>query len=97
TAVRFFTVYGPWGRPDMALFKFTEAILKDEPIDVYGEGKMSRDFTFVDDLVEALVRLVQCVPSRPALGDSVPGDSLSPDAPYRLVNIGRGAPINLLD
>jgi UDP-glucuronate 4-epimerase len=97
TAVRFFTVYGPWGRPDMALFKFTQAILKDEPIDVYGEGNMSRDFTFVDDLVEALVRLVPCVPARSAFGEAISGDSLSPVAPYRLVNIGRGAPVALLD
>src|SRR5512138_173371 len=97
TAVRFFTVYGPWGRPDMALFKFTEAILKGEPIDVYGEGNMSRDFTYVGDLVEALVRLVPCVPAPSAFGDDIPGDSLSPVAPYRLVNVGRGSPVALLD
>ncbi len=97
TTVRFFTVYGPWGRPDMALFRFTEAILNDEPIDVYGNGEMSRDFTYIDDLVEALVRLVACVPSNPPSRTEAPGDSLSPVAPYRLVNIGRGAPVNLLD
>jgi UDP-glucuronate 4-epimerase len=97
TAVRFFTVYGPWGRPDMALFKFVDAMLKDEPIDIYGEGRMSRDFTYVADLVEAMVRLVPCVPAASAFGDSIPDDSLSPIAPYRVINIGRGAPVALLD
>ena len=97
TAVRFFTVYGPWGRPDMALFKFVDAILKGQPIDIYGEGRMSRDFTYVDDLVEAIVRLVPCVPAPPARGEGIPGDSLSPAAPFRVVNIGPGAPVGLLD
>jgi UDP-glucuronate 4-epimerase len=92
TVVRFFTVYGPWGRPDMALFKFVDAILKGKPIDVYGEGRMSRDFTFVGDLVEAIARLVPLAPERGAVSD---GDSLSPAAPYRAVNIGRGAPVEL--
>lgn len=92
TVVRFFTVYGPWGRPDMALFKFVDAILKGKPIDVYGEGRMSRDFTFVGDLVEAIARLV---PLAPARGTPSDGDSLSPAAPYRVVNIGRGAPVEL--
>lgn len=94
TALRFFTVYGPWGRPDMALFKFVEAALKDEPIDVYNHGKMERDFTYVDDLVEAIVRLLPVAPER---GASVgPFDSVSPVAPYRLVNIGNGQPVGLL-
>ena len=62
TAFRFFTVYGPWGRPDMALFKFVEATLKGEPIEVYGYGQMQRDFTYIDDLVEAIVRLIDCPP-----------------------------------
>ena len=97
TAVRFFTVYGPWGRPDMALFKFVDAILKRQPIDIYGEGRMSRDFTYVDDLVEAIVRLVRCVPAPPAPGAGIPDDSLSPAAPFRVVNIGPGAPTGLLD
>jgi len=97
TAIRFFTVYGPWGRPDMALFKFVDAMLADRPIDVYGEGKMSRDFTYIDDLVEAIVRLVPLAPSRENahLTDGV--DSLSATAPFRVVNIGRGQPIDLLD
>ena len=95
TAVRFFTVYGPWGRPDMALFSFVDAILDGRPIDVYGEGKMTRDFTYIDDLVESLVRLIDVVPN--AGGPAVPGDSLSPVAPWRIVNIGGGAPVRLMD
>lgn len=97
TALRFFTVYGPWGRPDMALFKFVDAILHGRPIEIYGEGRMSRDFTYVEDLVEAMVRLVPCVPSREMARESDGEDSLSPAAPYRVVNIGRGAPVGLLD
>jgi UDP-glucuronate 4-epimerase len=92
TVVRFFTVYGPWGRPDMALFKFVDAILKDKPIDVYGEGRMSRDFTFVSDLVESISRLVPLAPERGAQSD---GDSVSPAAAYRVVNIGGGSPVQL--
>jgi UDP-glucuronate 4-epimerase len=93
TVFRFFTVYGPWGRPDMALFKFVDATLRGEPIDVYGEGRMSRDFTFVEDLVEAIARLVPLAPERGAASDAA--DSLSPAAPYRVVNIGGGAPVEL--
>jgi UDP-glucuronate 4-epimerase len=94
TAFRFFTVYGPWGRPDMALFKFVAAALRGEPIDVYGHGEMKRDFTYIDDLVEAVVRLMDLPPRE---GDSVgPMDSLSPAAPYRVVNIGGGQPVGLL-
>ena len=94
TVFRFFTVYGPWGRPDMALFKFVKNILADEPIDIYNHGQMARDFTYVDDLVEALVRLCDVPPSD---GGSVPGiDSLSPAAPFRVVNIGGGCPVGLL-
>jgi len=93
TAFRFFTVYGPWGRPDMALFKFVDATLKGKPIDVYGEGRMSRDFTFIDDLVESIVRLVPVVPERGATSDAP--DTLSPAAPFRVVNIGGGAPVEL--
>jgi UDP-glucuronate 4-epimerase len=94
TFFRFFTVYGPWGRPDMALFKFTRAILAGEPIEVYGEGRMSRDFTYVDDLVESIVRLADVVPAE---ANRVEGDTLSPVAPYRLVNIGGGRPEPLMD
>ena len=92
TMLRFFTVYGPWGRPDMALFKFTSAILKGEPIDVYNHGNMRRDFTYVDDLVEGIVRLTAKAPSSNAVG---PMDSLSPVAPFRVVNIGNGSPVSL--
>jgi UDP-glucuronate 4-epimerase len=97
TAFRFFTVYGPWGRPDMAPIKFTDAILNDRPIDVYGEGNMSRDFTYIDDLVEAIVRLVDVVPSEDnrAAGHDVT-DTLSAHAPFRVVNIGGGRPVELM-
>lgn len=93
TSVRFFTVYGPWGRPDMALFKFVSAIQDDRPIDIYGEGKMRRDFTYVDDLVNALVRLAE---KPPVKGRPVKGDSLSAVAPYRVVNIAGGKPSELM-
>ncbi|MFD1881804.1 SDR family NAD(P)-dependent oxidoreductase [Paracoccus pacificus] len=94
TMFRFFTVYGPWGRPDMALFKFTNAILKGEPIDIYNHGQMERDFTYIDDLVEAVLRLIPAVPVR---GQPVPGDSLSPVAPWRVVNIGNDSPVPLME
>src|ERR1035438_5404563 len=95
TAFRFFTVYGPWGRPDMALFKFVAATLKGEPIDVYGEGQMRRDFTYIDDLIEAVTGLIDAPPRQ---GEPVgASDSLSPAAPYRVVNIGGGRTLGLLD
>jgi UDP-glucuronate 4-epimerase len=95
TAVRFFTVYGPWGRPDMALGRFVEAILAGRPIDLFNRGEMQRDFTYIDDLVEALVRLMATPPQR---GRPVGGlDSLSPVAPWRVVNVGSARPINLMD
>jgi len=94
TFFRFFTVYGPWGRPDMALFKFARLMLEGKPIEVYGHGEMSRDFTFVDDLVEAITRLVHVVPGETP---AVEGDTLSPVAPFRLVNIGGGKPSPLMD
>lgn len=98
TMFRFFTVYGSWGRPDMAYFKFTNKILNDVPIEVYNQGQMRRDFTFVDDLVEALVRLIDARPVRPADADGItPGDSLSPVAPFRVVNIGNADPVGLLE
>ncbi len=97
TGLRFFTVYGPWGRPDMALFLFTAAILSGKPIDVYNQGKMSRDFTYIDDIVEGVVRVID----NPATGNSAwrgetpdPGTSA---APYRLYNIGNNSPVELLD
>ncbi|HHY50490.1 MAG TPA: NAD-dependent epimerase/dehydratase family protein [Alphaproteobacteria bacterium] len=98
TCFRFFTVYGPWGRPDMSLYKFVGAIEKGEPIEIYGEGRMQRDFTYIDDLVEGIVRLIG-VPPRANNPVAVAGgaDSLSPVAPWRVVNIGGGQPIDLLD
>lgn len=96
TMFRFFTVYGPWGRPDMALFKFTKAILAGEPIDVYNHGKMKRDFTYIDDLVEGICRLMAAIPQRPE-GAVPEGDSLSPVAPYRVVNIGNSQAIQLTE
>jgi UDP-glucuronate 4-epimerase len=98
TMFRFFTVYGPWGRPDMALFRFTRAILAGEPIEVYNHGQMRRDFTYVDDLIEGIVRLIDLPPPAPdARGEAVEGDSLSPAAPWRVVNIGASEPVALGD
>lgn len=98
TMFRFFTVYGPWGRPDMAHFKFTKAILNGESIDVYNHGKMKRDFTYIDDLVSGIVALIDAVPPMPDANlDPIPADSLSPVAPHRAVNIGTGSPVQLLD
>lgn len=94
TCFRFFTVYGPWGRPDMAIFKFVDAMERGEAIDVYGEGQsMRRDFTYVDDLVEAVVRLIDVVPQTAT--PAAENDSISPVAPWRVVNIGGGAPTEL--
>ena len=93
TALRFFTVYGPWGRPDMALFKFVAAALAGQPIEVYGHGRMKRDFTYVGDIVEAILRLIDCVPVQGAPIGAF--DSLSPVAPYRTVNVGGGAVVEL--
>ena len=97
TCFRFFTVYGPWGRPDMALFKFVDAIEKGQPIEIYGEGRMQRDFTYIDDLVEAITRLIPAVPEtgHPVAFEGGT-DSLSPVAPWRVVNIAGGQPVGLL-
>jgi UDP-glucuronate 4-epimerase len=98
TMFRFFTVYGPWGRPDMAPFKFTKAILAGEPIDIYNNGEMWRDFTYVTDLVQGILWLIDAVPLRPATrAEIVEGDSLSPAAPFRVVNIGNGQKVRLMD
>lgn len=98
TMFRFFTVYGPWGRPDMALFKFTRAILGGAPIEVYNHGKMLRDFTYIDDLTEGLFRLIGVVPARPDTREDIADhDSLSAVAPFRIVNIGNGRPVQLMD
>ena len=94
TCLRIFTAYGPWGRPDMALLKFVEAIESEKPIEIYGQGAMRRDFTYVEDLVEAIRRLIDIVPGASPV-DS--GDSLSPVAPWRAVNVGNGRPAGLLE
>ncbi|MCC5983393.1 MAG: GDP-mannose 4,6-dehydratase [Rhodobacteraceae bacterium] len=95
TMFRFFTVYGPWGRPDMALFKFTKGILEGTPIDIYNNGEMWRDFTYVTDLVRGIRGLIDAVPGGPET--AVEGDSLSPAAPFRVVNIGNSDKVRLLD
>jgi UDP-glucuronate 4-epimerase len=94
TMFRFFTVYGPWGRPDMALFKFTDAIQNNRAIDVYNHGDMLRDFTYVTDLVDAVRRLMDAIPGKTPVSDA---DNLSPIAPWRAVNIGNGSPTKLTD
>jgi len=97
TGLRFFTVYGPWGRPDMALFKFTRGILNDEPIEVYNYGRMIRDFTYIDDIVEGVVRVVDSVAAPdPAWSGDAPDPARS-FAPYRVFNIGNNQPVPLLD
>ena len=98
TMFRFFTVYGPWGRPDMALFKFTKAILEGAPIDVFNHGDMQRDFTYVEDLVHGIRLLIDAAPLRPSTAEDIaPGDSLSAVAPWRVVNIGNSEPVQLMD
>lgn len=98
TMFRFFTVYGPWGRPDMALFKFADAIVQGRQIDIYNHGEMYRDFTYVDDLVRAIRLLIDVPPATPESGEDIePGDSLSPAGPYRVVNIGNSEKVRLLD
>ncbi|MDO1581820.1 NAD-dependent epimerase/dehydratase family protein [Rhizobium oryzicola] len=98
TAFRFFTVYGPWGRPDMALFKFVKAILEDREIEVYGQGKMSRDFTYIDDLVTGIINLSRVMPSESnRVETSEANDTLSRQGPFRVVNIGGGQPVSVLD
>ena len=98
TMFRFFTVYGPWGRPDLALFKFVDAILDDRPIDIYNHGQMERDFTYIADLVRAIELLMDIPPGPPNdRGELSPIDSISPVAPFRIVNIGNSEPVQLLD
>lgn len=94
TGLRFFTVYGPWGRPDMAMFKFTRAILEGQPLEVFNHGDMSRDFTYIDDIVEGIVRVLDVIPQRRGTGE-VTTDTGT--APYALYNIGHGSPVALMD
>ena len=96
TMLRFFTVYGPWGRPDMALFKFTKGIINKKKIDIYNNGKMYRDFTFIDDVVDGIVALINKAPNKNQLG-KIKNDSLSSVAPFRILNIGNTKKVFLLD
>ncbi|MEW6727952.1 MAG: NAD-dependent epimerase [Pseudomonadota bacterium] len=95
TGLRFFTVYGPWGRPDMAYFKFTQAILEGRPIEVYNHGKMQRDFTYIDDIVEGVIRVLDRIPAPNPAWDGAHPDPGSSPAPYRLYNIGNHSPVEL--
>ena len=97
TGLRFFTVYGPWGRPDMALFLFTDAILNNRPIKVFNHGKMQRDFTYIDDIIEGVVRVMKTVPGPDPAWNGEKPDPATSYAPYRLYNIGNNNPVTLLD
>ncbi|WP_454779203.1 NAD-dependent epimerase [Klebsiella michiganensis] len=97
TGLRFFTVYGPWGRPDMALFKFTKAMLEGKSIDVYNYGKMKRDFTYIDDIVEAVVRMQDIIPQPNPEWTVETGSPADSSAPYRVYNIGNSSPVELMD
>lgn len=97
TGLRFFTVYGPWGRPDMALFKFTKAMLEGNSIDVYNYGKMKRDFTYIDDIAEAIIRLQDVIPEANSEWAVESGSPATSSAPYRVYNIGNSSPVELMD
>ncbi|MDC5850476.1 NAD-dependent epimerase [Vibrio europaeus] len=97
TGLRFFTVYGPWGRPDMALFKFTKAIVNGETIDVYNNGDMRRDFTYIDDIVEGIIRIQDVVPVKTTDWSVESGSPATSSAPYKVFNIGHGSPVKLMD
>jgi len=96
TGLRFFTVYGPWGRPDMALFKFTKAIIEDSHIDIYNHGKMQRDFTYIDDIIEGVVRVMSLTPEPDPQWDRESPDPGTSYAPYRVYNIGGSHPVELM-
>ena len=95
TGLRFFTVYGPWGRPDMAPFLFTKSILEGKPIEVFNHGEQQRDFTFIDDIIDGIVPVVECIPMPASLQGAIPGPDRS-WAPYRILNIGNHRPVGLL-
>ncbi|MET3813419.1 NAD-dependent epimerase [Pantoea sp. UYEF8] len=97
TGLRFFTVYGPWGRPDMALFKFTRAMIAGEAIDVYNQGQMKRDFTYIDDIAEAIVRLQDVIPQADENWTVEAGSPATSSAPYRVYNIGNSQPVTLIN
>jgi UDP-glucuronate 4-epimerase len=96
TGLRFFTVYGPWGRPDMALFLFTERILQDKPIDVYNYGRMHRDFTYIDDAIEAVIRVMDRSPAPSSAWSGDRPDPGTSSAPYRIYNVGNSQPVELM-
>ncbi len=96
TGLRFFTVYGPWGRPDMAYFLFTDAILRGKPIDVYNRGAMKRDFTYIDDIIEGVIRVMDRIPAPDANWSSDRPDPGTSFAPYRIYNIGNNNPVELM-
>lgn len=97
TGLRFFTVYGPWGRPDMALFRFTKAIFEDHSMDVYNHGKMKRDFTYIDDIIEGIHRLIPKIPAPRPSWDGANPDPATSYAPYRVYNIGNNHPVELME
>jgi UDP-glucuronate 4-epimerase len=97
TGLRFFTVYGPWGRPDMALFLFTKAMLENRPIDIYNFGNMERDFTYIDDIIEGLIRVIKRIPKTDPKWDSKKPDPATSTAPFKLYNIGNNNPVKLLN
>lgn len=97
TGLRFFTVYGPAGRPDMSPFLFADAILRDKPIKVFNNGDMLRDFTFIEDIVEGIVRIVEVIPEKNTEWDNISADPATSDAPYRIYNIGNSQPVKLMD
>ncbi len=97
TGLRFFTVYGPWGRPDMALFLFSKAILEDRPIDIYNNGKMQRDFTYIDDIAEGVVRVAENAPKGNQNWSGIKPDPGSAKSPYKIYNIGNNSPVQLMD
>jgi UDP-glucuronate 4-epimerase len=96
TGLRFFTVYGPWGRPDMALFKFTRSILAGEPIDVFNNGHHARDFTYIDDIVEGVLRTTDRIAQPNPSWDGAKPDPATSSAPYRIYNIGNHSPVELM-
>jgi UDP-glucuronate 4-epimerase len=97
TGLRFFTVYGPWGRPDMAYFSFTKAILDGKPIRVYNNGKLERDFTFIDDITDAIEKLIDEIPVENPNWDKMKSEPSTSFAPYRIYNIGNNNPVKLMD
>jgi UDP-glucuronate 4-epimerase len=97
TGLRFFTVYGPWGRPDMALFIFTKSIIEGKPIEIFNQGNMERDFTYVDDIVEAISRLIDKIPVQNDKWDKLNSNPADSSAPYRIFNIGNNSPVKLIN